>query len=224
MRKLALEDLESDYQDSDASSHIRPSNDRQEVVKRMLEKRVSERQAKIRQQVEDAKKERKHLDSPQKSVLGKHRGSSGKRVEVSCGTPGSGKCSGKARAKREDASYDLAMQKSKKLREPNVFDRLTADTKKKLNSSKESSVIRANAALLNKPGNELRIEERLLKYKKEHQNWVARQRLLKNSKGLTPSFSNFQLNTKHKRMQVIKEKDLKPTSSEATLNFVSFNA
>jgi hypothetical protein len=171
-----LDELKSSYHYLNVSSRsgAKPTNDTPEAVVRMLKKRVSERQAKIRQQVQDAIKERNQLVGAQGEVKSK-RGTSTKKLGVSYETS---KCSSHRSPKvKGSTAYD-------KFKELDVFERLSIDARRKQSTSKEGSMTRSNAGSFLKADNGPRIEDRLLKFKKEHQNWVTKQRFLKKSKEL----------------------------------------
>jgi len=201
MKGTVFDDSKNAYQASNKSSYsaLRPVNDKSEAVIRMLEKRVSERQAKIRQQVEDAVRERHNSpqDDLHQSILDKYRENSNKKLEVSYESTGSKKIPNRFEPKKYDS--DHIKYKS----EPNVFDRLTADAKRKQAQPKKEPIPRTSIISFHRSEDRPRIEDRLIGYQREHQNWIAKQRLLKKSKELDMLYGTPQPNlTRSKRPSI----------------------
>ena len=170
-----MDELKSSYHYLNVSSHsgIKSINDTSEAVIRMLEKRVSERQAKIRQQVQDAIKERNQLIGIQSNLKGKPQGTSSRKLGVSYESPNAS--SYRSSRVKNNPPYSSSKRSD-------VFERLSVDTRRKRDTSKEESMAKSSAGSFLRGNNIPRIEDRLLKFKKDHQNWIAKQRFLKKSK------------------------------------------
>lgn len=198
-----------------SGSTTKPHNEYSEAVVRMLEKRVSDRQARIRQQVEEAIREREKRGSPygsfQPSVRDQCRGASNKNVEISYESLGGNNFSTKSRRKRDNQSSVRGKYKSARLTDADVFARLASTGRR--NTDDEGQVPRPSAVSFRRSEDAPRVEDRLLGGRKEHQNWIVKQRFLQKSKELSLFGKGSQSDLRQGRRQGAKEKALRPIDS-----------